>query len=76
MEDISVKISTKFSDEAAKWLGEQAERRGLSLAELLRRIVDEVRGAYLIDRPGRPSPPDLAANHPLSTNRRSGGRAL
>jgi hypothetical protein len=38
----------KFSDDANVWLNEQAQRNRISVADAVRRIVDETRGAYFI----------------------------
>jgi hypothetical protein len=40
----------RFSDPTAKWLRAESKRLGISFAELLRRIVDEKRGAEI--KPG------------------------
>jgi hypothetical protein len=45
-----LRISVTFSAEAAQWLRQQADRRATSLADMIRRIIDEARGAYLFDR--------------------------
>jgi hypothetical protein len=48
--DKPLRISVTFSIEAAEWLDAEAERRATSLADLIRRIVDETRGAYVVDQ--------------------------
>ena len=47
---VNSRITIIFSDEAAEWLNAQALRRSLTISELLRRMVDEVRGSYIIPR--------------------------
>jgi hypothetical protein len=42
------RIAVIFSDDAVAWIEEEAARRAVSLADLLRRIVDETRGAYIV----------------------------
>jgi hypothetical protein len=44
------RITVTFSAEATAWLEQQAERRAITMAETVRRIVDEMRG----DRISRP----------------------
>ena len=53
---INPRITIVFSDEAAEWLNAQATRRSISVSDLLRRIVDEVRGAYIVPRQDRRDP--------------------
>jgi hypothetical protein len=44
----SSRVVVKFSDDANVWLNEQAQRNRISVADAVRRIVDETRGAYFI----------------------------
>jgi hypothetical protein len=50
MKNDLVRIRVGFSHEAAKWLDESAEAHGISPAEVIRRIVDEVRGISFVER--------------------------
>jgi hypothetical protein len=47
---VNPRITIIFSEEAAEWLNAQAIRRSITVSDLLRRIVDEVRGAYIVPR--------------------------
>jgi hypothetical protein len=44
------RITINFSIEAVDWLNVEAKRRGLSVSELIRRIVDELRGDTILNR--------------------------
>jgi hypothetical protein len=48
MSNQTTRVTITLSLEAADWLNDQARQRAISMSELVRRIVDEVRGAYLI----------------------------
>ena len=50
---LNPRLSVTFSAEAMDWLEAEAGRRAQSLAELLRRIVDEARGSYIVPRSSR-----------------------
>ncbi len=41
------RVTISVSLEQQEWLNDLAERRGISVADLLRRLIDETRGAYL-----------------------------
>lgn len=45
---VATRISVTFSVDAVAWLQAEAERRAVSLADLIRRIVDETRGSYIV----------------------------
>ncbi len=49
--DIRTRINVIFSVEAIEWLEEEADKRATSMADMVRRIVDETRGAYIVQRP-------------------------
>jgi hypothetical protein len=38
------RITVTFSAEAVSWLEQEADRRAITMAEMVRRIVDEMRG--------------------------------
>lgn len=42
------RITINFSDGATDWLNAEARRRNLSVSELIRRIVDELRGDFVL----------------------------
>jgi hypothetical protein len=42
------RITINFSDAATQWLNQEATRRNLSISELIRRIVDELRGDFVL----------------------------
>jgi hypothetical protein len=42
------RITVNFSEGATEWLNQEAKRRNLSVSELIRRIVDELRGDTII----------------------------
>jgi hypothetical protein len=46
----TTRISVTFSHEAVHWLETEADRRASTLADLVRRIVDETRGSYVVPR--------------------------
>jgi hypothetical protein len=46
----TTRITVTFSAEAIAWLEEEAAKRATSLADLVRRIIDESRGAYVVSR--------------------------
>lgn len=55
--DSRTRINVIFSVEAIEWLEDEAEKRATSMADMVRRIVDETRGAYIVQRPPeRPAP--------------------
>jgi predicted DNA-binding ribbon-helix-helix protein len=41
------KVTVRFSDEQLVWLNEVARQRNLSVSDIIRRLTDETRGAYL-----------------------------
>lgn len=43
--DKMVRLNAKFTEPQSDWLRLEAKRLGIGVAELLRRIVDEKRGA-------------------------------
>jgi hypothetical protein len=47
----TTRISVTFSHEAVRWLETEADRRASTLADLVRRIIDETRGSYVVPRP-------------------------
>jgi hypothetical protein len=49
----TTRITVTFSADATAWLEKEADKRATSVADLVRRVVDESRGAYLVQqRPG------------------------
>jgi hypothetical protein len=44
----SNRVAVIFSDNAIDWLNEQAQRNNTSVADIIRRVVDETRGAYFV----------------------------
>jgi hypothetical protein len=46
----SVRLTVTFSDPAIQWLEQEAVNRAISVADLLRRIVDETRGSYIVEQ--------------------------
>jgi hypothetical protein len=48
------RLNVIFSDEAIGWLEQEAAKRATSLSDMVRRIVDETRGAYIVPRPEPP----------------------
>jgi predicted CopG family antitoxin len=47
------KVTVTFSNEQIEWLNEIAERRSTSVSDIIRRLIDETRGAYLTPRKAR-----------------------
>jgi hypothetical protein len=45
---LQYRFSVNFSKETVAWLDEQSKKHNVSVSELIRRIVDETRGAYLV----------------------------
>jgi len=43
-----VKISINFSPPAARWLAQEANKRSITVTEVVRRIIDEVRQDYFV----------------------------
>jgi hypothetical protein len=41
------KVTIKFSDEQIGWLNAICKQRNVSVSDIIRRLVDETRGAYL-----------------------------
>ena len=44
----ATRLSITFSAEAYAWLDKEADRRAISIGEMVRRIVDETRGSYIV----------------------------
>ncbi len=44
------RLSITFSGEAMVWLEREAARRAISITEMVRRIVDETRGDFVVPR--------------------------
>jgi hypothetical protein len=51
----SVRLTITFSDPAIQWLEAEAANRAISLADVIRRIVDETRGSYIVEPKPKPS---------------------
>jgi predicted CopG family antitoxin len=47
------KVTVTFSREQIDWLNAIAERRSTSFSDIIRRLIDETRGAYLTPRKAR-----------------------
>jgi hypothetical protein len=41
------RVTLSVSEEQQEWLNGLAQRRGVSVSEILRRLIDETRGAYI-----------------------------
>ena len=41
------KVTVTFSDEQIEWLNVVAKQRSTSVSDIIRRLIDETRGAYL-----------------------------
>ena len=41
------KVTVTFSQEQIEWLNQTASERATSVSDIIRRLVDETRGAYL-----------------------------
>jgi predicted CopG family antitoxin len=41
------KVTIKFSEDQIAWLNEISKRRNVSVSDIIRRLIDETRGAYL-----------------------------
>jgi hypothetical protein len=44
------RLTVSFSIGAGEWLEAEAAKRGISVSEIVRRLVDEVRGASILKR--------------------------
>jgi predicted DNA-binding ribbon-helix-helix protein len=44
----TARVTINFSDSAMEWLNQEATRRNLSVSELIRRIIDELRGDFVL----------------------------
>jgi len=44
------RVTVLFSDEAMEWMEKEARKRSTSIADLIRRIVDETRGSFIRHR--------------------------
>jgi hypothetical protein len=45
---INNRVAVIFSEGAFDWLNDQSQRHNTSVADIIRRIVDETRGAYFV----------------------------
>lgn len=41
------RVTLSISAEQQEWLNDLADRRGVSVSDILRRLIDETRGAYI-----------------------------
>ena len=41
------KVTVTFSQEQIEWLNQTASERATSVSDIIRRLIDETRGAYL-----------------------------
>jgi Ribbon-helix-helix protein, copG family len=41
------RVTLTVSPEQQEWLNDLANRRGISVSDILRRLIDETRGAYI-----------------------------
>ena len=48
-----LKATITFSQEQIDWLNQTAEERSSSVSDIIRRLIDETRGAYLTPRKAR-----------------------
>jgi hypothetical protein len=64
----SDRITLNVSPEQQQWLNDTARHRSTSVSEVLRRLIDETRGAYLTPAAARrsspPSPPPTNITEP------------
>jgi len=44
------KVTVTFSTEQIEWLNDIAKQRSTSVSDIIRRLIDETRGAYLTPR--------------------------
>jgi hypothetical protein len=49
------KVTVTFSREQVAWLNRIARRRSTSVSDIIRRLIDETRGAYLTPSDARTS---------------------
>jgi hypothetical protein len=56
------RISITFSADAVAWLEQEAHKRATSLADLVRRTVDEARGDYIVKLPHNQSEDTVSTN--------------
>ena len=47
------KVTVTFSQEQIEWLNQIAVERSTSVSDIIRRLIDETRGAYLTPRKAR-----------------------
>lgn len=47
------KVTVTFSNEQIEWLNALASERSTSVSDIIRRLIDETRGAYLTPRKAR-----------------------
>jgi hypothetical protein len=50
------KVTVTVSDAQVEWLNETAKQRSASVSDIIRRLIDETRGAYLTPPDARTSP--------------------
>jgi hypothetical protein len=51
----SNRICVVFSEDACAWMTAEASRRTITVTELIRRVIDEVRGSFIVPhRRGEP----------------------
>jgi hypothetical protein len=55
------KVTLTFSREQVAWLNRIARRRSTSVSDIIRRLIDETRGAYL-------TPPDARMSSDRATS--------
>ena len=47
------KVTVTFSEAQIEWLNDTATRHATSVSDIIRRLIDETRGAYLTPRKAR-----------------------
>jgi hypothetical protein len=47
------RVTVKVSEEQLRWLNAAARERGVAVSDLIRRLIDETRGAYLTPKNAR-----------------------
>ena len=45
-----MRVSVTFSADAVAWLERESIRRAITISEMVRRVIDETRGDYILQR--------------------------
>ena len=46
----AVRVGVSLAHTAAEWLADEAERRGITMTDVIRRLIDEARRDYILGR--------------------------